>query len=129
MATHSGRSGAVYAGAVAVAEIKDWSIEETSDMTSSTVMGDEWMTNTATQKSWSASFNAFWAEGDSGQAALPIGATVTLNLYPEGNTSTKKYWSGDVIIGTVSKSASFDGLIEMSFSATGTGALTEETVA
>lgn len=129
MATRSGRLGAVYSGTTAIAEIKDWSLEETSEMTASTVMGDEWVSNTATQKSWTASFNAFWDDSDSGQAGLTVGSTITLNLYPEGNTSTKTYWSGSAIIGSVSKSASFDGLVEASFSVTGDGALAEETVA
>jgi hypothetical protein len=128
MATHSGRLGAVYVGALPVAEIKDWSIEETSEVTASTVMGSEWVTNTPTQKSWTASFNAFWSVSDDGQNALPVGAEVVLNLYPEGNTTSKVYWSGTAIINTKSKSASFDGLVEASFSATGDGALTELTV-
>lgn len=60
---------------------------------------------------------------------LAAGATVTLNLYPEGNTTGDTYWTGDVIITSISYSASFDGLVEATFSFTGTGALTESTVA
>jgi hypothetical protein len=129
MATHSGKSGAVYVGAVAVAEVKDWSLEESGGVVASTTMGDDWVSNTATQKSWTSSFNAFWDASDAGQGDLTVGSTITLNLYPDGNTSTKTYWSGACIITSVSKSASFDGLIEASFSVTGDGALTESTVA
>jgi len=129
MATATGKDGAVYVGANAVAEIRDWSLETTSEVVNDTVMGDTWMTNKATQKSWTASFNAFWDPSDStGQGALDEGSEVTLNLYPEGNTSTKTYWTGSAIITSVSKSSSFDGLIEASFSATGNGSLTEDTV-
>jgi hypothetical protein len=130
MATHVGKDGAVYVGANAVAEIRDWSLEQTSEVVNDTVMGDTWMTNKATQKSWTASFNAFWDETDTnGQGALTVGAEVTLNLYPEGNTSGDTYWTGSAIITSVSNSASFDGLVEASFSATGNGSLTEDTVA
>ena len=130
MATYTGRSGAVYSGSNAVAEVRDWSLEETSEVVADTVMGDTWVSNKPTQKSWTSSFNAFWDETDStGQGTLTVGAEITLNLYPEGNTSGNKYWSGSAIITSVSKSASFDGLIEASFSATGNGALTEESVA
>ena len=130
MATATGKDGAVYVGSNAVAEIRDWSLETTSEVVNDTVMGDAWMTNKATQKSWTASFNAFWDDSDTtGQQALTEGSEVTLNLYPEGNTSTKTYWTGSAIITSVSKSASFDGLIEASFSATGNGSLTEDTVA
>jgi hypothetical protein len=130
MATHVGKDGAVYVGANAVAEIRDWSLEQTSEVVNDTVMGDTWMTNKATQKSWTSSFNAFWDETDTnGQGALTVGSEVTLNLYPEGNTSGDTYWTGSAIITSVSNSASFDGLVEASFSATGNGALTEDTVA
>lgn len=130
MATASGKDGAVYVGANAVAEIRDWSLETSSEVVNDTVMGDTWMTNKATQKSWTASFNAYWDDSDTnGQGALSEGSEVTLNLYPEGNTSGNTYWTGTVIITSVGKSASFDGLIEASFSAQGTGALTEDSVA
>lgn len=129
MATSTGKDGAVYVGANAVAEIRDWSLETTSEVVNDTVMGDTWMTNKATQKSWTSSFNAFWDDSDTtGQGALDEGSEVTLNLYPEGNTTGNTYWTGTAIITSVSKSASFDGLIEASFSATGNGALTESTV-
>jgi hypothetical protein len=129
MATHSGRLGAVYSGSAAIAEIKDWSLEESSEVTAATVMGDSWVKNTPTLKSWTASFNAFWDYTDTdGQGTLTPGAQVILNLYPEDNVSTKKYWTGNCIITSVSKSAAVDGLIEASFSVTGDGALTEATV-
>jgi hypothetical protein len=138
MATHKGNSGAVYSGTKAVAEIKDWSLETTSEVVADTVMGDSWVSNKPTLKSWTSSFNAFWdysanIDGTdpaqpNGQLDLVEGAEITLNLYPEGNTSTKIYWSGACIITSVSKSSSFDGLIEASFSVTGNGELTETAV-
>jgi hypothetical protein len=129
MATRVGKDGAVKIGANAVAEIRDWSVEQTSEVVNDTVMGDAWMSNKATQKSWTASFNAYWDDTDTnGQLALDVGTEVTLNLYSE-DTSGAVYWSGTAIISSVSQSASFDGLVEASFSATGNGALTESTVA
>jgi len=127
MAVHSGKSGAVYVGAVAVGEIKDWSLEETGAVVSSTTMGDDWTKNVATQKSWTASFNAFYDETNDGQDDLAVGGSITLNLYPDGNTTSQKYWTGPCIVTSVSKSASFEGLIEASFSVTGSGPLTEDT--
>lgn len=130
MATQTGKDGAVYLGANAVAEIRDWSLESTSEVVADTVMGDSWVSNKPTLKSWTSSFNAFWDDSDSnGQGDLVEGAEITLNLYPSGNTSTKTYWTGSAIVTSVSKSASFDGMIEAAFSVTGNGALTESTVA
>ena len=129
MATYTGKNGAVYAGVNAVAEVKDWSLETTSEMVADTVMGDDWVSNKPTLKSWTASFNAIWDDADTtGQLALVEGAELTLNLYPTGNNSGDVEWSGAVIVGTVSKTASFDGLIEASFSVTGNGPLTTGTV-
>jgi lipopolysaccharide biosynthesis protein len=129
MATNIGKDGAVYVGSNAVAEIKEWSLETTSEVADDTVMGDSWMTHTATQKSWTASFTAFWDPTDTnGQQALTEGASITLNLYPTGNNSGDYEWTGTATITSVSKSASFDGFVEASFSAQGNGALVEGTV-
>jgi len=129
MATNIGKDGAVYSGSNAVAEIRDWSLETTSEVADDTVMGDSWMTHTATQKSWTASFTAFWDPTDTtGQQTLTEGSSITLKLYPTGNNSGDYEWAGTATITSVSKSASFDGFVEASFSAQGSGALVEGTV-
>ena len=129
MATNIGKDGAVYSGSNAVVEIKEWSLETTSEVADDTVMGDEWMTHTATQKSWTASFTAFWdPTNTTGQQTLTEGASISLKLYPTGNNSGDYEWSGTATITSVSKTASFDGFVEASFSAQGNGALVEGTV-
>lgn len=130
MATHAGSEGKVFIGTNQVAEVKSWSMEVTSDTVDASIIGTQWRKNQATIKGWSGSFDAFWDETDTtGQGALSAGATVTLNLYPEGNASGAKYWSGDIIITSISYNAAFDGIVEASFSFTGTGALSTPTVA
>jgi hypothetical protein len=129
MATYTGKNGAVYVGANAVAEIKDWSLETTSETVADTVMGDSWVTHKPTLKSWTSSFNAIWDDADTtGQLLVVEGAEITINLYPTGNNTGDVEWSGACIVTSVSKSASFDGLVEASFSVTGNGALTTGTV-
>jgi len=128
MATYSGKSGAVYVGASAIGEIRDWSVEQTQNRVDSTVMGDSWMSGKTTQKSWTASFNMYYDPAET-DVALVDGTEITLNLYPEGNTSTLKYYSGAAHITSISTSASFDGMIEASISVEGNGALSIETVA
>lgn len=130
MATHAGSEGKVFIGMTQVAEVKSWSMEVTSDTVDASIIGTQWRKNQATIKGWSGSFDAFWDETDTtGQGTLSAGATVTLNLYPEGNASGATYWSGDVIITSISYNAAFDGIVEASFSFTGTGALSTQTVA
>lgn len=130
MATHAGSEGKVFVGSSQVAEVKSWSLEITSDTVDASIIGTEWRKNQATIKSWSGSLDGFWDETDTtGQGELTAGATVTLNLYPEGDDTGAIYWSGDAIVTSISYSASFDGLVEVTFSFTGNGALTEQTVA
>lgn len=130
MATYVGKNGAVYNGANAIAEIKDWSLETTSEVVSDTVMGDSWVSNKPTLKSWTSSFNAIWDDADSnGQLALVEGAELTINLYPTGKTTGEVEWSGACIVTSVSKTAAVDGLVEASFSVTGNGPLSTGSVA
>ena len=129
MATHAGSEGKVFIGTSQVAEVKSWSLEVTSDTVDASIIGTQWRKNQATIKSWSGSFDAFWDETDTtGQGALAVGTTVTLNLYPEGNSSGATYWTGDAIVTSIAYSGSFDGIVEATFSFTGSGALDEDTV-
>ena len=129
MATHKGSEGTVKVGSNAVAEIRSYSIEETADTLEDTSMGDTARTYKSSLTSFSGSLDVFRDETDTnGQGALDIGAEITLNVYPEGDTSGDVYYSGTAIVTGVTRSASFDGLVEASVSVQGTGALTETTV-
>ena len=129
MATHKGSEGIVKVGSNSVAEIRSYSIEESADTLEDTSMGDSAKTYKASLTSFSGSLDVFWDETDtSGQGALSIGAEVTLNVYPEGDASGDTYYTGSAIVTGVSRTASYDGLVEASISVQGNGALTETTV-
>jgi len=129
MATHKGSEGTVKVGANSVAEIRSYSIEESADTLEDTSMGDSARTYKPSLTSFSGSLDVFWDETDTdGQGALTIGSEVTLNVYPEGDTAGDTYYTGSAIVTGVSRSASFDGLVEASISVQGNGALTESTV-
>lgn len=130
MATHKGSEGIVKVGSTnVVAEIKSYSIEESADTLEDTSMGDSARTYKSSLTSFSGSLDVFWDETDtSGQGALSVGSEVTLSFYPEGDTTGDTYYSGSAIVTGVSRSASFDGLIEASISVQGNGALTTTTV-
>ena len=129
MATHTGSEGTVHVGANAIAEIRSYSIEETSDTVEDTAMGDSFRTHKATLRSWTASVDVFWDETDTnGQVALVPGSEVTINVYPEGNTSGDDYYTGTAIVTSKSVTASFDGMVEASVSLQGTGTLTSSQV-
>ena len=129
MATHSGSEGLIKVGASSVAEIRSYSIEESADTLEDTSMGNSARTYKPSLTSFSGSLDVFWDETDtSGQGALSIGSEVTLNVYPEGDASGDTYYSGSAIVTGVSRTASFDGLVEASISVQGNGALTASTV-
>ena len=129
MATHKGSEGTVKSGANAIAEIRSYTITETADTLEDTTMGDASRTYLASLKTFSGSIDCFWDETDTnGQLTLSPGSTVTINIYPEGSTSGDTYYTGSVIVTEKSITASYDGMVEASFSFQGTGALSETTV-
>ena len=129
MATHKGSEGTIKVGTNAVAEIRSYSIEESADTLEDTSMGDSARTYKPSLTSFSGSLDVFWDELDtSGQGALSIGSEVTLNVFPEGDATGDTYYTGSAIVTGVSRTASFDGLVEASISVQGNGALTESTV-
>ncbi len=128
MATHKGSEGVIKVGSDSVLEIRSYSIEESADTLEDTSMGDSARTYKPSLTSFSGSLDVFWDETDTGQSALSIGSEVTLNVYPEGDTAGDTYYSGSAIVTGVSRTGSFDGLVEASISVQGNGALTESTV-
>ena len=127
MSTVTGKSGVIYLGANQIAEVRDWSIEQTQNRVDDTVMGDSWTTGKTTTKSWSGSVNVYYDSAET-DITLVTGSDVVLKLYPEGETSGLKYYQGTAHVTSISQTASFDGMVEASFSVEGTGALTIETV-
>jgi predicted secreted protein len=133
MATHTGSEGTVKVGTAGsdteIAEIRSFSIEETADTLETTSMGDSSRTYVASLKQFTGSIDVFWDETNTGgQTALTVGASVTLNLYPEGATSGDTYYGGTAIVTGRTINSTFDGLVEMTISVQGSGALTETTV-
>ena len=129
MGIHKGSEGLVKVGTATVAEVKSYSIDETADTIESTSMGDSAKTFESSLTSFSGSVECYFDETDStGQSAMSIGSTITLNLYPEGDSSGDTYYSGSAIVTGKTVSGSHDGLVEASISFQGSGALTITTV-
>ena len=139
MATYTGNNGEVKVTGAGqgdteqtVGEVRDFSVEQTAEVVADTVIGDSWVTNKTTLRSWTASINCYfaWTSGnaDAGQVELAVGDNVTLALYPNGDTATYQELTGDAIVTSVSQTQSFDGLVELSFSCTGNGTLTINTL-
>ena len=129
MATHVGTSGVVKVGANSVAEVTGFTIDETNDTVEDTSLTDTAKSYKALRKDATGTVECHWDETDTnGQGALAVGSEVTLNLYPEGDTSGDTYYTGTAIVTGVTRTGSFDGLVEASLTVQGTGDLTTTTV-
>mgnify|MGYP000498301311 CR=1 FL=1 len=129
MATHHGNDGSVAVGANTVAEITEFSVNETGETADDSAMGDTARSHKGGKVSWTGILSCWWDETDTdGQEALTVGASVTLNLYPEGSGSGARYATGTATITEVGVTTPQDGIVTRSFSFQGNGALTWDDV-
>lgn len=130
MANHVGSEGVVKIGANTIAEVREWTLSEEANTIDDTELADTARTFKAGTTQWSGTVLCYWDETDTnGQMAMTPGATVTLNLYPEGATTGDTYYTGTAIITGVQRSAKSDGMVEAEYSFRGTGTLTKATAA
>ena len=129
MANHTGVSGVVKVGSNVVAELRSFTIDTTAELIEDTTLTDTSRSYQVGKKGATVSAECWWDETDTnGQIDIIEGSQVALNLYPEGADSGDYYFSGTWLIGSNSISIPTDGIIEASFNATLTGALTRGTV-
>jgi len=128
MATHAGSEGLVKVGGNTLAEVRSFTLDITGDVIEDTSMGDSFRSYKAGLGSYTASVECFFDETDTAQNALDVGSSLTLELYPEGAASGDTYFTGTVIGTGKSVTSTFDGMVEVAFTAQGTGGITETTV-
>ena len=128
MATHTGSEGTVKIGSDQLAEVRSYTIESSGETIENTTMGLSARTYVAGLTTFTASFEVYFDEADTAQGAVDAGASITFSVYPEGETAGDTYYTGSGIVTGRSITASFDGMVEMSLSVQGSGALTETTV-
>lgn len=128
MATFKGSDGVVKAGSNAIGEIKNFTVEESADVLEDTSMGDTAKTYKSSLTSFTASVEGLFDDTDTAQTAMTIGSELTFTFLPEGDTTGDYSLSGSGIVTGISRSQAHDGLVEISFSVQGSGALTIGTV-
>ena len=135
MASITGHAGSLSVDSSTIAEVRNYSIELTSDTIENTVMSgaNSGRTYTKGLSSFTGSADVYWdathfstadldglVNGDVGDAA------VALKVFPD-NAVVGTYWGGNIIVTGYSITGSFDGMIEASVSFQGTGQLTYTT--
>lgn len=128
MATHTGSEGTVKIGSDTLGEIRSYTVESTGETIEDSSMGDTARTYKAGLTTFTASFEVYFDETDTAQNAVDAGSSITFSVYPEGDTAGDTYYTGSGIVTGRSITATFDGMVEMSLSVQGSGALTETTV-
>jgi hypothetical protein len=137
MSSFVGNAGAIKINGAAVAEVRSYSIEMTSDTIEQTVMGDATRQYVKGLSSFSGTADVYWdpahftgTNNIDGEIFAAVGdAGATLAVYPEGDVGagSDKIMTGDIIVTGYTINGSFDGMIEASISFQGTGALTYAT--
>lgn len=127
-----GNAGALKVGGNVVAELRNYSVEMTSDTIETSNMGDSTRQYVKGLSQFSGSADAYWDPTHFTTVDLDglifgsVGSTGTaVVFYPEGDvgSGTDKILSGTVIVTGYTINGSFDGMVEASISFQGTGAL------
>lgn len=134
MATFTGENGAVKIGVdsaneVAIAEVRSWTVEHTKDVIEDTVMGDEARTYKSGLHQFTGSMEVVYDSGHSAasDAFRPdMDDPLYIEFYP--NTTTGEKFTGQVLVTSVSRSASYDDLITATVNFQGSGVLDIEAV-
>jgi hypothetical protein len=84
---------------------------------------DDWTQAYTLSRSWTASFTVLWDSADGAMDDLEIGWNIGFTCYPD-STETASNFVGTGVISQMTSSSSYDGLVELSFTVVGNGALT-----
>lgn len=115
------------ASQAALVYLRSWSIDKNANIQTvdTAAMGnwDDWTQAYTLSRSWSASFTVLWDPADGAMDDLAVGYAIAFTLYPDA-ADTASSFAGSGVVSQWTTSASYDGLIEASFTVVGNGAIT-----
>lgn len=139
MATMTGNNGSITVNNINVANVRNFSIELTSDTIETSTMGTDVRTYIKGMSQFSGSADVYFdpADYDTNEttfnptAGLVGAAGVAVKLYLENNYSASNDYAftGNIIVTGWTVNSTMDGLVEASMSFQGTGAATYSTTA
>lgn len=116
MARYKGHNGYADVDGTEIGERVSFDINITTNELEASTQGNDWTDTDGGQLSAAGTIEVFTDPNDAGQSALTVGSTVTLNLYPEGNTSTLEHISGNFLVTERGASSSVGDLVKSSYS-------------
>lgn len=130
MATYHGKDGKVLIGANQVGEVIEFTHNEAAEVADDTAKGDAWNSHLVGHKSADGSVACLFDHDDTnGQAAMTIGASVNLKLYPVGDdTGDKEIDCTSATITSLSVSSPLRDVVRVDFGYQVNGAVTHGTV-
>ena len=142
MAVYRGCSGKVRIKAIgatgataAVGELRNWSFTETSEQIDASAMGDCTKKFVSGAKETTGNIDCSLDMANAQQNLLTVGTEVVLEIYPNGDGTTKPYYktgntagNGATIISRAPDGGGVDGIVGVSFGFAVNGSLTATTV-
>lgn len=134
MANHTGVEGVARLGAIAIAEVRGWTLDFDFTLISTMKLGSLWRTNKTGSGGAKGKIMCFWDETDAaGQEAMMTAALnrtpVTLNLMPEGAQSGDTYFALSAYLDSVGiDNSDNDAMVLREFSFSSDGAVTQVVV-
>tara|TARA_R110000787_G_scaffold157936_2_gene271809 strand:- start:1076 stop:1477 length:402 start_codon:yes stop_codon:yes gene_type:complete len=117
---------AITGGTVAaMGEVRTFSISDSADTIETSVMGQTARTYVASLSSATISTEVYWDDADAAQLIMDVREGIIFEWHPTGTGTGEKYYSGAAVVTSKEISVSFDGMVEGSFEAQVTGAVTE----
>jgi hypothetical protein len=149
MSETKGVSGVVKIGPnggtkTAMLHVTAFSLDETSETIDVTAMTDTSRSIISSFRGFTGTVDGYWDQNDTNLGhdsdavgagadssddkvavapAVKAGDRIDFELYPAGLGANSAYYSGDAIVTSIARSASFDGAVEYSISFDGTGDL------
>lgn len=112
---------------VALGNLRTWSIDASANLLTvdTASMGNftSWNQTYTMSRAWSASFAGLWDHTEVQVDMIQPGMIAKFKLFPDNGTQTV-FYEGTGVISSVTVNASYDGMVELSFSLQGNGALT-----
>ena len=126
MSSFTGITGVVKIATVAVAEVTEFSYDDSSDLVESHAMGDTNKSYEATFIDGGGSITCRFDPLDAKQTAMVSGATLAVELQPEGSTGGDFELAGNIVIESTSLAVPMADMVQKTF--TYKGVLTAGTV-
>lgn len=125
MAVGHGLAGVLKLGTATVLQVQDIKVDTSIELASKAVMGDTWDTFLAGLSTGKLSADCLFDPADTtGQEALTLGASGTLNVYPQGTATGKRYLQVPIVVESVGYAIPMGGAVKRSFGARINGAPT-----